>query len=121
MPTIHIIGAGLSGLACATRAAKTGLNVVVYEAAGHAGGRARSFYDESLGCMIDNGNHLLLGANKMTGTYLAEIGATDAIREINPASFPFIDIKSNDNWNIRPGKIFSPFWIFLRNRRIPNT
>tara|TARA_B100000700_G_scaffold259200_2_gene293900 strand:- start:1707 stop:2993 length:1287 start_codon:yes stop_codon:yes gene_type:complete len=121
MPTIHIVGAGLSGLSCATHAATTGFNVIVYEAAGHAGGRARSFYDESLGCIIDNGNHLLLGANKTTRTYLAEIDAADSIREISPAVFPFLDFKSGKRWGIRPGKIFPPIWIFSSKRRIPHT
>ena len=106
MPTIHVIGAGVSGLACATRAVMSGVDVAVYEAAGHAGGRARSFHDESLGCMIDNGNHLLLGANEATQTYLADIDAQDRIREIRPAAFPFLDLKSGKRWRVRPAETF---------------
>jgi len=121
MPTIHIIGAGVSGLACATRAAISGVDVAVYEAAGHAGGRARSFHDKSLGCMIDNGNHLLLGANEATRAYLADIDAKDTIREIRPAAFPFLDLKSGERWRVRPGGNFPPAWIFSGDRRIPNT
>ena len=121
MPTIHVIGAGVSGLACATRAAMSGVDVAVYEAAGHAGGRARSFHDKSLGCMIDNGNHLLLGANEATRAYLADIDAEDAIREIRPAVFPFLDLKSGKRWRVRPGRTFPPTWIFSGDRRIPNT
>tara|TARA_B100000676_G_scaffold313526_1_gene396227 strand:- start:13888 stop:15174 length:1287 start_codon:yes stop_codon:yes gene_type:complete len=121
MPTIHVIGAGVSGLACATRAVMSGVDVAVYEAAGHAGGRARSFHDESLGCMIDNGNHLLLGANEATRAYLADIDARDTIREIRPAAFPFLDLKSGKRWRVRPGRNFPPTWIFSGDRRIPNT
>ncbi|MBV5325043.1 MAG: NAD(P)-binding protein, partial [Rhodospirillaceae bacterium] len=33
---LHIVGAGLAGLAAATAAAKAGTRVVVHEAAGHA-------------------------------------------------------------------------------------
>ena len=121
MPTIHVIGAGVSGLACATRAAMSGVDVAVYEAAGHAGGRARSFYDKSLGCMIDNGNHLLLGANEATRAYLADIDAEDTIREIRPAAFPFLDLKSGERWRVRPGGNFPPTWIFSGDRRVPNT
>lgn len=121
MPTIHVIGAGVSGLACATRAAMSGVDVAVYEAAGHAGGRARSFHDESLGCMIDNGNHLLLGANDSTRAYLSDIDAEDTIREIKPAAFPFLDLKSGERWRVRPGRNFPPTWIFSADRRIPNT
>ena len=37
--TIHVIGAGLSGLAAAVRLAERGENVIVHEAARQAGGR----------------------------------------------------------------------------------
>ena len=121
MPTIHVIGAGVSGLACATRAAMSGVDVAIYEAAGHAGGRARSFHDESLGCMIDNGNHLLLGANDPTRAYLSDIDAEDTIREMKPAAFPFLDLKSGERWRVRPGRSFPPTWIFSGDRRIPGT
>ena len=121
MPTIHVIGAGVSGLACATRASMSGVDVAVYEAAGHAGGRARSFHDESLGCMIDNGNHLLLGTNDATRAYLSDMDAEDAIEEIAPAAFPFLDVATGERWRVRPGKSFPPLWLFAADRRIPGT
>ncbi len=121
MPTIHVVGAGISGLAAAIRAARSGFRTIVYEAAGHAGGRARSLYDEKLGCVVDNGNHLLLGANKSTMTYLSEIKAEDPIKEIRPAVFPFLDVKTGECWRIQPGRAIPPTWLFCRSRRVPNT
>ncbi|MEX2453439.1 MAG: hydroxysqualene dehydroxylase HpnE [Rhodospirillaceae bacterium] len=121
MATIHIIGAGVSGLACATRAAMAGTNVALYEAAGHAGGRARSFEDDSLGCMIDNGSHLLLGANEATRAYLSDIGAEDSLLEIAPAAFPFMDMATGERWRIRPGRGALPLWMLSSDRRIPRT
>lgn len=121
MATVHVIGAGISGLACATRAVLSGVDVAIYEAAGHAGGRARSFHDESLGCVIDNGNHLLLGANEATRAYLSDIGADDMIREIAPAAFPFMDLTTGERWRVRPGGGLLPTWIFSKDRRIPGT
>lgn len=121
MATVHVIGAGISGLACATRAVLSGVNVALYEAAGHAGGRARSFHDESLGCVIDNGNHLLLGANESTRAYLSDINADDMIREIAPAAFPFMDLKTGERWRLRPGGGLLPTWIMSADRRIPDT
>lgn len=121
MATVHVIGAGISGLACASRAALSGVNVALYEAAGHAGGRARSFHDESLGCVIDNGNHLLLGANEATRAYLADIKADEMIREIAPAAFPFMNLKTGERWRVRPGGGLLPTWIMSADRRIPGT
>lgn len=121
MPTIHVVGAGISGLSAAIRAARSGVRTIVYEAAGHAGGRARSFYDEKLGCIIDNGNHLLLGANKSTMTYLSDICAQDMVKEIRPAVFPFLDAKTGECWRIQPGRAIPPAWLFSKSRRVPNT
>ena len=74
-PCVHIVGAGLAGLSAAVELSRCGIKVVVYEAAGHAGGRCRSFEDRVLGCMIDNGNHLVLSGNTSTAIYLEAIGA----------------------------------------------
>ncbi|MGE3150961.1 MAG: FAD-dependent oxidoreductase, partial [Pseudorhodoplanes sp.] len=48
MATAHIIGAGLAGLSAAVRLCDAGFDVVIHEATGHAGGRCRSFFDETL-------------------------------------------------------------------------
>ena len=61
--TIHIVGAGLAGLAAAVRLSAAGRTIVVHEATGQAGGRCRSYYDHVTGMVIDNGTHLLLSGN----------------------------------------------------------
>src|SRR5206468_1734516 len=72
---VHVIGAGLAGLAAAVRLAKAGAHVRLYEAAQSAGGRCRSYIDAELGCRVDNGNHLLVSGNAAAMGYVAEIGA----------------------------------------------
>jgi len=64
--SVHIVGAGLAGLAAAVVLAAEGCRVRLYEASAHAGGRCRSYFDDELGCRIDNGNHLLLAGNRPT-------------------------------------------------------
>jgi phytoene dehydrogenase-like protein len=58
--TVHIIGAGISGLSAAVRLANENFKVHVHEATQQAGGRCRSYFDAATNLTIDNGNHLLL-------------------------------------------------------------
>src|SRR4051795_13077905 len=61
---VHVVGAGLAGLAASVMLAGAGRRVVLHESGTHAGGRCRSFFDTELGARIDNGNHLLLSGNR---------------------------------------------------------
>ena len=89
---VHVIGAGLAGLAAAVRLAQSGVKSVMHEAAAHAGGRCRSYFDAALGMRIDNGNHIVLSGNHATLAYLECIGASDALRGPDHAVFDFIDL-----------------------------
>lgn len=118
----HIIGAGLAGLAAAVRLAASGLfQVRLHEAAGQAGGRCRSFHDETLGAVIDNGNHLLLSGNRSALAYLGEIGAAHTLHIAAEAAFPFVDLASGERWTVRPNRGRLPWWIFAPARRVPGT
>jgi squalene-associated FAD-dependent desaturase len=122
MSGVHIVGAGLSGLAAAVRLSGSGdLAVHLHEGAGQAGGRCRSFYDETLGCSIDNGNHLLLSGNRSAMSYLREIGAEDTLYIAPEAIFPFMDLRSGLRWSVRPNRGRIPWWIFDKRRRVPDT
>ena len=92
--------------------------MTIYEAAGHAGGRCRSFFDDTLGCTIDNGSHMMLGANEATRGYLANAGSEDAATEIAPAVFPFVDVPSGATWRVAPGSGAIPLWLLDRERRV---
>ena len=91
MPKTHIVGAGMAGLAAAVKLSEAGHLVTLYEAANHAGGRCRSFHDSALDCVIDNGNHLLLGGNPCVFDYLETIGASSLVTPA-PDRFTFIDL-----------------------------
>ncbi len=121
MKTVHVIGAGLAGLAAAVHLARAGVQVRLYEASPRAGGRCRSHFDAQLGCMIDNGNHIILGANVATYAYLDTIGGRGELQEIAPATFPFHDLKSGTTWSLRPNAGPVPWWVFAPTRRAPAT
>ncbi|MBT6442416.1 MAG: NAD(P)-binding protein, partial [Alphaproteobacteria bacterium] len=55
---IHVIGAGMAGLAAGVALCAAGRKVTLHETAPKAGGRCRSFHDDAMGRLIDNGNHL---------------------------------------------------------------
>jgi squalene-associated FAD-dependent desaturase len=120
-PTIHIIGAGLAGLAAAVRLAESGERVCVHEAAGQAGGRCRSYHDPALDMEIDNGNHLLVSANHATLAFLRTIGAQDRLVGPAHAEFPFVDLATSERWTLRISDGRVPWWIFDRRRRVPGT
>ncbi|MBV8165702.1 MAG: FAD-dependent oxidoreductase, partial [Alphaproteobacteria bacterium] len=118
---VHVIGAGLAGLAAAVTLAARGARVSVHEAGDHAGGRCRSYDDAALGCRLDNGNHLLLAANRNVMAYLDAIGARESL--VGPAVplFPFVDLATGKRWVLRPNRGRLPWWIFSAGRRIPET
>ena len=118
---IHIVGAGVAGLAAAVTLARAGRAVMLHEASGQAGGRCRSYVDAGLERVIDNGNHLLLSGNKAAMGYLSDIGASDALTGPASACFPFIDLRTGRRWRLRPNAGRLPWWIFSAGRRVPDT
>jgi squalene-associated FAD-dependent desaturase len=119
--TIHVVGAGLAGLAAAVRLAGRGESVVVHEAAGRAGGRCRSYHDPVLDMVIDNGNHLLLSGNHAALDYLETIGAGGQLVGPATAELAFIDLADGERWTLRINAGRLPWWILDRKRRVPGT
>ncbi len=119
--TVHVVGAGIAGLACAVRLAQQGRRVRLYEAAGQAGGRCRSYYDSRLERTIDNGNHILLTANREALSYVEEIGAAESLVGPAHAAFPFVDLQTGERWTLRPGAGPVPWWLLDPRRRVPGT
>jgi hypothetical protein len=85
--TVHVVGAGLAGLAAGLHLARSGQRVVVHEASPGAGGRARALPDGT-----DNGTHALLGANRAALRFLASIGGREGWVEPEPEGLPVLDL-----------------------------
>lgn len=120
-PRAFVIGAGVAGLAAATRLAGQGVAVTVYEAAGQAGGRCRSYYDPALDQTIDNGNHLVLSGNGAVRDYLRRIEPKGMMTGPKRAHFPFTDLATGARWMLRLNGGPLPWWIASRGRRVPGT
>jgi squalene-associated FAD-dependent desaturase len=119
--TVHIIGAGISGLAAAVRLANANYRVHVHEATQQAGGRCRSYFDAATNLTIDNGNHLLLSGNRHALAYARSIGTEAGLVGPKRAQFPFVDLTSGQRWQLDLGDGRLPLWVFDRARRVPDT
>jgi squalene-associated FAD-dependent desaturase len=120
-PIVHVIGAGLAGLAAAVRLKQAGANIAVHEATVQAGGRCRSYYDATLGITIDNGNHVILSGNHAALDYLRVIDGRDRLTSPESAVFPFVDLASKERWSLRPNDGRLPWWVLAVERRVPGT
>jgi len=119
--TIHIIGAGLAGLAAAVRLSETGDRIVVHEATAQAGGRCRSYHDQATGLLIDNGNHLVLSGNHAVRGYARTIGSEDRLVGPAHAEFPFADLKTGERWTLKINDGRLPWWMLKSADRVPGT
>jgi squalene-associated FAD-dependent desaturase len=119
--TVHIIGAGISGLSAAVRLSNAGCDVHVHEATQQAGGRCRSYFDAATNLTIDNGNHLLLSGNSHARDYARAIGTEAGLVGPARAQFPFVDITTGQRWQLDLGDGRWPGWVFDESRRVPDT
>ena len=119
--TVHIIGAGISGLSAAVRLVNAGFEVRLHEATQQAGGRCRSYFDAATNLTIDNGNHLLLSGNRHALAYARSIGTEAGLVGPKRAQFPFVDLTSGQRWQLDLGESRLPLWVLDSTRRVPDT
>jgi hydroxysqualene dehydroxylase len=70
---VAVVGGGWAGLAAAVRATEKGHAVTLFEMAAQLGGRARGVSIDGL--MLDNGQHILIGAYTRTLALMRTVGA----------------------------------------------
>ena len=85
---VAIAGGGLAGLAAAVDLASDGARVALFERSPKLGGRCYSYVDEKTGDVVDNGQHVLIGAYHSTLRYLDMIGTHGLLRQHSRLSLP---------------------------------
>ena len=71
--------------------------------------------------LIDNGTHLLLSGNHAALSYVEPIGSSAGLHGPKEAEFPFIDLANGEQWTLRFGESRFPWWVFDKDRRVPQT
>jgi squalene-associated FAD-dependent desaturase len=102
-----VVGAGWAGIAAAVHARRAGHEVEIFEMAPQAGGRARSVH--TAGLLLDNGQHILIGAYQATLELMSLVGADAAklLRRL-PLALQYPD---GQGLSLRPG---APIPAFVR-------
>src|SRR5271154_2250826 len=120
--TVHVIGAGFSGLSAALHlSAPASGEIVVHEGAAQAGGRRRSFFDDATRMTVDSGPALVLSGWRAVMTLIEIIGARGQWRDAAPGGIAFVDMASGERWTVRPNRGPLPLWIVNPRRRPPRT
>ena len=89
--SVAIVGGGWAGLAAAVEATRAGHAVTLFEAARTPGGRARRVVADD-GLVLDNGQHILIGAYRATLALMRELGVDpDAALRRLPLALRFPD------------------------------
>jgi len=103
----------LAGLAAAERLCQSRRTIAIHEATAQAGGRCRSYYDQTTGMVIDNGTHLLLSGNHAALSFTEAIGSRPGLRGPDEALL----LDEPDNFLDVPGKR----WLEERMGESPKT
>lgn len=85
-----IVGGGISGLSSLIALNKKGLKVLLLEKSAFLGGRAFSFEDQNTGEIVDNGQHVIVGACKEFVNLIKDIDSENKIIKINNFQVPVI-------------------------------
>ncbi|HZH28874.1 MAG TPA: FAD-dependent oxidoreductase [Azospirillaceae bacterium] len=109
---LHVVGAGVAGLAAALSAASRGWPTTLYEAAPQAGGRCRAV-DAPEGDRHDNGTHVLMRANRHALALLEMVGARGGWVEPEPDGLPVVDVRTGAFARVAPSPMA---WLDPRRR-----
>lgn len=117
--TVHVIGAGIAGLASAARLARAGVAVALYEQGRVAGGRCRSYFDSRFDRPLDIGIHLTFTRSRHFRAFLGDVGAGEALVGPTSSYCRFVDVVGGHDWTLRPNAGPLPWWLMVPGRSPP--
>lgn len=117
--TVHVIGAGIAGLAGAVRLARAGVSVALYEQNRVAGGRCRSYFDARFGHPLDTGIHLTFARSRHFQAFLGDVDAAHQLVGPDSSYCRFIDVLDGRDWTLRPNPGLVPWWLMVPGRSPP--
>ena len=117
--TVHVIGAGMAGLAASLRLARAGKRVVLHEQTRIGGGRCMAFRDTAFSQTLDNGIHLYFAGQRHLHAFLADIGLPRTLVGSARAACQFIDIENGHRWTLHPTIGTMPVWLLAPWRAVP--
>lgn len=88
--TTVIIGAGLSGISAANSLLKNDMKIIILEKSTRLGGRAFSFEDPKTKEVIDNGQHVIVGACKNFVNLITDLGSIKKFKRNQNFQVPVI-------------------------------
>jgi hydroxysqualene dehydroxylase len=103
-PSVAVVGAGWAGLAAAVRLAGRGASVTLFEASRALGGRARRVDLTDGSPVLDNGQHILIGAYTSTLDLLRTVGVQpEAVLQREP-----LDLRRPDGSGLALSRLPAP-------------
>jgi len=104
---VIIVGAGVSGINAAVHLAKAGIEVQLFEAKKNIGGRFFSFTDPATGNIIDNGQHIFIGAYNNFFDLLRNLNTFNFVKAQANFGINYIDDKGSAKLatNLSSGKL----------------
>ncbi|OIR12451.1 15-cis-phytoene desaturase [mine drainage metagenome] len=104
---VAVIGGGCAGLSTAAALLDRGIQVTVFEASSQLGGRARTVAVENnnLLHLLDNGQHILLGAYRETLALLSKIGIDENLAFLRvPLQMSMHSISGLSEFSLKPAQ-----------------
>ncbi|MCI5071612.1 hydroxysqualene dehydroxylase HpnE [bacterium] len=115
-----VVGAGVSGLACASSLAKKDKSVLVLEKSPLLGGRTSSVFNKRAATVLDNGQHILMGCYQETKRFLKRIGSSQDVQFLEQEPIVIKGLEKQGVFSMgRGASSWNLLWAMIKFKAIP--